>query len=122
MVIAEKPKNKNRTNYKENDMEKLSMLEEKIVQEEYKIINAEFKKAMDIINKAIAVYGKTKFRTDENFTTSIFKVSYFGGYSIEKAHFGIGSMPESFQKVVSKKAISDFMDNIDRLNDLTSEL
>ena len=102
-------------------MNKLSILEEKIVQKEYEIINAEFKKATDIINSSISKYG-IKFSCGEDFTASIFQASYFGGYTINKAHFGVGKMPESFRKAVAEKAISDFMENIETLNDITSEL
>jgi len=99
-------------------MEKLSTLENKIVQEEYKKINAEFQKAMDIINSVMDIYGEDKYDTEASFMASIFEVRYSGEYYIGEASFGIGLMPESFQRVVKEKAISDFMENAVRLNDL----
>ena len=102
-------------------MENLSVLENKIVQKEYDIINAEFKRATDIINKVISNYGG-KFSANGDFKASLFDVKYFSGYSIENAHFGVGKMPESFLKAVKEKAISNFMENIENLNDITSEL
>ena len=41
-------------------MKELSVLENKIVQKEYEIINTEFKRAMDIINKTDNGNGKRK--------------------------------------------------------------
>jgi len=103
-------------------IEKTSKLEAKIIEKEHEAINAEFKKAMDIINRVMSTYGK-EFEAHEEFKLSIFRITYKSGKDVLKnAELKIQDMPESFLNTVAERSISDFMDNIELLNDITSSL